>query len=170
MRLMPQVGFVLLFAVAGLMMIGMSNNARPSGLDMARAYIEVMETGDLASADKLFLDGDRSVILENASNEGSWENYRDHHLAPEIEHADGFRFTLKEESESRFGSTIIVHQVGSFSVKLGDETREFRVAVSYVIVRDRGENRIAHLHWTSRPAPAKKAEPKAGDGHEGHDH
>ena len=94
---------------------------------------------------------DSSSLLENASDEGNWEQYRDHHLKPELAAAPNFRFTVTDEKEERFGSTSLVRQVGTFSIQVEGEARMYRMAVTYVIVSDAGEPKIAHLHWSSRP-------------------
>ncbi len=124
---------------------------RPAeGLSIARAYLSGLNTGHLAALDRLFLPEGRSSILENASDEGSWEHYRDHHLKPEMENALNFKFTVTDEKSERFESTLLVRQVGKFTVQVGEEARAYRAAISYVIIEDAGELRIAHLHWSSR--------------------
>ncbi len=124
---------------------------RLDGISVTRAYLGGMEQGRLDSLDLLFLSEGRSSILENASDEGSWEHYRDHHLRPEMARASDFKFTVTNEKAELFDSTILVRQVGRFTVQVGEEVRAYRVAVSYVIVEDAGELKIAHLHWSSRP-------------------
>ena len=99
----------------------------------------------------VFLPDGRSSILENASDEGTWEHYRDHHLKPELGAASNFQFTVTDEKEERFGSASLVRQVGTFSIQVEGEARMYRMAVTYVIVSDAGEPKIAHLHWSSRP-------------------
>ena len=126
------------------------------GRALANAYLAGMEAGDFDKLDALFLPDGRSNILENASDEGSWEHYRDHHLKPEMETALNFKFNVSKETEERFGDAILVQQVGTFSVDVADETRHYRVAVSYVIVKDGSKLSIAHLHWSSRPSPKKE--------------
>ena len=128
------------------------------GPAIARAYLRGMEAGDLDGMNRLFLPGGRSSILENASDEGSWERYRDHHLKPELEGTNDFSFSVTGEKEERFGSTVLVRQVGEFSIRVADEVRRYRAAVTYVMVEDAGRLKIAHLHWSSRPNanPARK--------------
>ncbi len=125
------------------------------GLSLARAYLAAMQEGQLDAMNRLFLPDGRSSILENASDEGSWEHYRDHHLKPELEAASNFQFTVTDEKEERFGSTSLVRQVGTFRIQIEGEARTYRMAVTYVIVSNAGEPRIAHLHWSSRPKPGK---------------
>ena len=121
------------------------------GRSVARAYLAGMESHDWVTLDSLFLDKDRSTILENASDEGSWENYRDHHLKPEMESSQDFKFTVIKESEERFGDAVLVRHVGTFTMVVNDETRAYRAAVSYVLVMEDDRLQIAHVHWSSRP-------------------
>ncbi len=138
-------------AVATAFAVNQPVEHAPVGKAIARAYIAGMEAGDLEKLNALFLDENRSSILENASDEGSWEHYRDHHLKPEMQAAQNFRFKIAKESEERFDTTTLVRQTGSFTVEVRGEQRRYRVAVSYVIIAENGEHRIAHLHWSSRP-------------------
>lgn len=127
-----------------------SKSASNAGLKIARAYLEGLEQGKLDGLDGLFLTGQRSSIIENTSDEGSWEQYRDHHLGPEMKETSGFKFTVSKESEDRFGSAVVVRQVGRFSMKVGTKIRSYKMAVTYVMVEDSGALKIAHLHWSSR--------------------
>ena len=128
-----------------------TESSQADSLSIARAYMKGMETGRLDELDKLFLPDGQSNILENASNEGSWEHYRDHHLKPEMEAASNFRVTVTDETETRFDSTILVRQVGTFSMEVKGELRKYRMAVTYLIVDHAGKPKIAHIHWSSRP-------------------
>lgn len=126
-----------------------SKSAANAGIKTARAYIRGLEQGKLEDLDRLFLPDKRSSILENTSDEGSWEQYRDHHLGPEMKASSGFKFSNVKESAKRFGSTTVVLQTGRFSVRVGEEDRSYSMAVTYVIVDEDGLLRIAHLHWSS---------------------
>ena len=70
---------------------------------------------------------------------------------PEMQSATDFKFSVTDEKLERFGATVLVRQVGTFSVSVGEELRAYRAAVSYVMIEDAGVLRIAHLHWSSRP-------------------
>ncbi len=145
-------------SVAAAMAVAQGEQAGLDGRAIARAYIAGMESGELDKLTALFLTGDRSSILENASDEGSWEHYRDHHLKPEMEAAKNFRFKVAKESEERFGEVILVRQTGSFTVEVKGEMRKYRVAVSYIIVTE-DRPRVAHLHWSSRPDQRAATQP-----------
>lgn len=138
-------------SIAAAMAVMQGGRSGPDGRVIAQAYIAGMESGNLDKLTALFRTDGRSSILENASDEGSWEHYRDHHLKPEMEAAKNFRFTMAEESEERFGEVILVRQTGSFTVEVKGEMRRYRAAVSYIIITEDNQLRIAHLHWSSRP-------------------
>ena len=48
----------------------------------ASAYLDAMESGDLAAAAALFTL--ESSIFESGGEEGDWQHYREHHLGPEM--------------------------------------------------------------------------------------
>jgi len=146
-------------SVATAMAVAQDQRPGTVGRDIVRAYIAGMESGDLDALTDLFLPDDRSSILENASDEGSWEHYRDHHLKPEMEAAKNFKFTVIKESEERFGEAILVRQTGSFTIEVEGQLRAYRAAVSYIIVTEDDRPRIAHLHWSSRPKQRATAQP-----------
>ena len=146
-------------SVAAAMAVEQDERPGTVGRDIVRAYIAGMESGDLDQLTDLFLPDDRSSILENASDEGSWEHYRDHHLKPEMEAAKNFKFTVIKESEERFGEAILVRQTGSFTIEVEGEMRTYRAAVSYIIVTEDDRPRIAHLHWSSRPDQRAATQP-----------
>jgi hypothetical protein len=128
-----------------------TRNRSSPALSLARDYLKGMEAGNMDALDALFLPNERSSVLENASDEGSWEHYRDHHLAPELKETPDFKFTVEKEAEDRFGSTAVVRQIGRFVGKVGEETRAYRAAITYVVVNEADAPKIAHLHWSSRP-------------------
>jgi len=141
---------------------------------VARAYIDACGKSDAAALNALFLDKGRATVSENASDEGSWETYRDHHLMPELKEMPGFAMTIAKEDVQTFGATSIVRQIGSFTVPDPNHkelTKKYRAAVTYIVVDDGGTPRIAHLHWSSRAekkpdAAAPTKSPDAGHGHD----
>jgi hypothetical protein len=124
-------------------------------LRIARSYLSACDNGDIDALNQLFLDQERATVLENATDEGSWENYRDHHLKPELEELKGVKFQLESEAEQKFGQVTIVRHIGSLAVpdrNNPDQRRKILAAVTYVVVEDAGRSKIAHLHWSSRAA------------------
>ncbi len=70
-----------------------------------------METGRLDELNGLFLPDGQSNILENASNEGSWEHHRDHHIKPEMEATSNFRVNITDETETRYRTRLAHYTV-----------------------------------------------------------
>ena len=145
---------------------------------IARAYLAACGKADANALDALFLDKGRATVSENASDEGTWETYRDHHLLPELKEMPGFVMTLTKEDVQVFGASSIVRQIGSFTVpdpNHKEVTKKYRAAVTYVVVDEGGTHKIAHLHWSSRaekkPDAAAATTPDAGHGNSaGHEH
>lgn len=145
---------------------------------VARGYLAACGKADAEALDALFLDKRRATVSENASDEGAWETYRDHHLMPEMKEMPGFVMTVSKEDVQTFGATSIVRQIGSFTVpdpNHPDAPKVYRAAVTYVIVDEGGTPKIAHLHWSSRAEKkadaAAPAAPATGHGTStGHDH
>lgn len=120
---------------------------------LARTYIKGLENGKLSTLDDLFLSNERSTVTENASDEGSWEHYRDHHLAPELKESSGFKFALEKEQAEKLAGAVLVRQFGTFTIaptKPDEPAKAYRAAISYVVVIEGERPRIAHLHWSSR--------------------
>jgi len=131
-----------------------STSDESKALDIARAYLAGISGGnELDKLDGLFVPGDRSSVYENGSDEGDWLHYKEHHLAPEQEHVENFRFTTNKEGVERLGEGFLVRHVGGFTLDLEDETRSYRAAVSFVLVPVEDDLRILHLHWSSRQRP-----------------
>ncbi|MCC6427234.1 MAG: hypothetical protein IT435_10490 [Phycisphaerales bacterium] len=131
--------------------------ARMSGNDsamkVARAYLDACGNADVTALNALFLDKGRATVSENASDEGSWETYRDHHLLPELREMPGFAMSVTKEDVQTFGTTSIVRQIGAFTVPDPNHkelSKKYLAAVTFVIVDDAGSPKIAHLHWSSR--------------------
>lgn len=129
------------------------DGARSEGpIEIAAAYLEAMESSELDRAGALF--SEHSSIFESGSQEGSWSDYREHHIGPELEHILVFqigRGTPQVES-SEDGSMSFVAWPIEYHIELeGGRTVDSRGTVSFVIILEEGTQRIRHLHWSSRP-------------------
>lgn len=131
---------------------------------VAREYLAACERADVGALDSLFLSAGNATVLENASDEGTWERYRDTHLMPELKEMS-FKFTRETEAVQSFGTTSVVTHTGSFTVSdpnHPDVPRKILAAVTYVVVDAGGTPKIAHLHWSSRPENKASAAPPPG--------
>ena len=134
---------VIAVAVAGL--------AAAEPITVAMAYLDAMEAGDLDAAEKLFHP--QSSVFEGGSQEGSWENYREHHLGPEIDAVKQFAITRGEavSGQSDDGSLAFVAIPIEYSIELesGDKF-DSRGTVTFILSKVDGVHKIRHLHWSSR--------------------
>lgn len=142
-----------------------AQNSESPALRVANAYLVACSKANVEELNALFLAGGRATVLENAGDEGTWEQYRDHHLMPELEEFKGITVTVKSQAEQKFGTTSVVRQTGSFEVPdpaNPNQPRKIMSAMTYVIVEDAGSPKIAHLHWSSRAArPTTQPAPPA---------
>ena len=129
------------------------NAASNPALKVARDYLAACAKSDLTALNALFLDKGRATVSENASDEGTWETYRDQHLMPELKAMPGFVMSITKEDVQTFAATSIVRQMGSFTMPDPNQkelTKTYLAAITYVVVDDGGTPKIAHMHRSSR--------------------
>ncbi len=123
--------------------------------ETAAEYLSAMEAADLDAAALLFTE--ESSIFESGGVEGSWQDYRDHHLGPEIDAIDSFVISRGEATEEKSldGSMAFVAWPIEYRIELADERIiESRGTVTFVLERNEDRYKIRHLHWSSRRKPA----------------
>jgi len=123
---------------------------------VAAAYLTALEASDLDRAGALFAQD--SSVYETGGVEGTWQHYREHHLAPEIGAIDSFSIARQdpEIGQSEDGSMAFIAWPIEYTIELRSaRTIHSKGTVTFVLVREKGEYRIRHIHWSSRPFPAK---------------
>lgn len=128
------------------------NANTPTGT--AAAYLAAMEASDLDAAEGLFSSA--SLIFETGGVEGTWKNYRDHHIGPELDAIESFVISSAEptESKSADGSMAFVAWPIEYTIRLTEgRLIESRGTVTFVLERHEGDYKIRHLHWSSRRKP-----------------
>ncbi len=121
---------------------------------VAEAYFDATTTSDLDAAGKLFAR--QSSVYETGGVEGSWEHYREHHLAPEIDAIESFTLKKKEPEivKSGDGSLAFVAWPIEYTIVLEDErVIDSKGTVTFLLVREDGQYKIRQLHWSSRRKP-----------------
>lgn len=127
----------------------------PGPKGVAAAYLDAMESGDLAAAGALFAT--ESSVFESGGEEGDWAHYREHHIGPELSQIKSFRISRGESEiqESRDGSMAFVAWPIEYRIELEDSRIiESLGTLTFVLVRVAGGFRIRHLHWSSRRSKA----------------
>lgn len=126
--------------------------------EVAGAYLAAIEASDLDAAEALFAAD--ALIFETGGVEGTWSNYRDHHIGPELEAIESFSMTHAQptEQKSADGTMAFVAWPIEYTIKLGDgRVIESRGTVTFVLENHGHHFMIRHLHWSSRKRPAPTA-------------
>lgn len=80
---------VLFTVVVATAMSGARGQESPkTPIEIAAAYLAAMEASDLDAAESLFAAN--SVIFETGGVEGSWKDYRERHIGPELDSIESF--------------------------------------------------------------------------------
>lgn len=129
--------------------------ARSGPAEIAARYLDAIESSDLDAAGKLF--SATSSVFESGGREGAWATYREHHLGPENGEIKSFKITRGEAEigASGDGSMAFVAWPIEYRIDLKNgKVVESRGAVTFLLVKEGGDYRIRHLHWSSRRRPA----------------
>ena len=89
-------------------------------------------------------------MLQNGSDAGTWERYREEYLKPELKVFGTSTWRTVTEAESPLGTATLVRQTVTFTAGEGAKKKVLSVAVTLVIVDHGGTLKIAHMHWSSR--------------------
>jgi ketosteroid isomerase-like protein len=122
--------------------------------DAVRNVIETvaagMQAGDFASLDTLFTDSRGLHIIEGAGVNHGWADYRDNHLAPELEAFENFSYRW-------FAIEPVVDGDASwaaFRYELAADTQGGHVEIegrgTLVLQRRDGQWKVVHMHTSGR--------------------
>jgi len=135
----------------------------PDPIEITRAYFTAMDAKDIEAADKLF--DKTSSLYESGGVQGSWTQYSEHHLGPELEAIKNFQTSLGEPEpmQSKDGTLAVVAWPIEYHIVLEDDREIDSIGtVTFVLNQVDDTYRIRHLHWSSRPKPKHDA---GGHGH-----
>lgn len=127
-------------------------------IEIAAAYLAAMETSDLDAAEALFAAD--SLIFETGGVEGTWREYRDHHIGPELDAIESFVMTHAPPTarKSADGTMAFVAWPIEYTINLDDgRLIQSRGTVTFVLENHGHHFMIRHLHWSSRKRPAQSA-------------
>lgn len=89
-------------------------------------------------------------MLQNGSEAGTWERYREEHLEPELEAFGASEWRTVTEAEAPLGAATLVSQTVPFTSGQGAKKKSFSAAVTLVVVEDGGTPEIAPMHGSAR--------------------
>ena len=89
------------------------------------------------------LFSEESQIFENGKAEGSFVQYMEHHLGPELAHIKSFTFTQPTISMTELGNTALAIETYDYVIVLRDDRKIERTGVATsVLVRERDSWKI----------------------------
>ncbi len=123
-----------------------------AAVDLARRFHAARAAGDTSMLDRLFLSGGKATVLQNGSDAGTWERYREEHLKPELKVLGTSTWRTVTEAETPLGTATLVSQTVTVTAGEGAKKKVISAAVTLMVVDDGGTPKIAHMHWSSRDA------------------
>lgn len=119
--------------------------------EVLKAYKSALENLDVSNTQHLFADD--ATVFENGKFEGTYQDYLDHHIGPELGHFKEFSFNNYEVSIRLEDDIAIAHE--SYTYKIVIDEEEPRVIVrqgvaTSVLKNFEGEWKIIQNHGSSR--------------------
>lgn len=111
----------------------------------------LMQAGDLAPLDEIYAPGRGVHIIEGAGVNHGWEEYRDHHLKPELEAFENFEYRFFSIEPQVRGEVAYT----AFRYELSADTDRGHVEIegrgTAILEKMDGRWRIVHTHTSGRP-------------------
>lgn len=124
--------------------------------EVLRAYRIALEARDSQAMSVLFAEG--SAVFENGKAEGSFANYMEHHLGPELDAIESFTFSDPRLTVTRIGHMAYAHKTYRYRIELVDGRVIERDGVATsVLAHDANGWKIVQYHSSSR-APRNSGE------------
>jgi ketosteroid isomerase-like protein len=117
----------------------------------ADAFGAALAAGDEAAALKLLAPD--VLIYESGGQEASREEYAAAHLKGDIEFLKGVRSQTLDRKHTVLGDLAVVTSRSRATGTYKDKPVDFLGTETLVLRRGKEGWRIAHIHWSSRPAP-----------------
>lgn len=117
--------------------------------NVLKAYRNALEARDAKAMSALFADG--SAIFENGKAEGSFANYMEHHLGPELDGITSFTFSNPTLTVTRKGDMAHAYETYGYRIELSDGRVIERDGVATSVL-SRGADgwKIVQYHSSSR--------------------
>ena len=119
-------------------------------------YQAALETLDLTGVDALFAESNE--VIENGKVEGSYADYRDHHIGPELAHIESFAFSDYTVRVKLEGPIALSTETYRYTIRLKDAAEPIvrQGVATNVLARTEGRWKILSHHSSSRvPKPTK---------------
>ena len=156
MRILTMIVALLLVATTGVAQANDDPEVAAVQSTLA-AYKSALERRDLAGVDELFASD--NVVLENGKLEGSYADYRDHHIGPELGRFESFKFFDYVVAVRLEGAIALATETYRYTIRLKDkpEPIERQGAATSVLKKIDGKWKILSMHNSSRTPKPKPA-------------
>jgi uncharacterized protein (TIGR02246 family) len=119
--------------------------------EVLKAYKNALEALDVSETQKLFTED--ADIFENGKYEGSYQNYLDHHIGPELGHFKEFSFSDYEVDVQINGNIAVAFETYNYKIVTGGEdsrTIERQAVATSVLKKTENGWKIMQNHGSSR--------------------
>ena len=115
------------------------------------AIAQYSQEGDLGAMDTLYASGGGVHIIEGAGINHGWEDYRDNHLAPELESFENFQYRYYSIEPQVRGDVAWTAFRYDLSVDTSRGHTEIEGRGTAVLEKTNGRWEIVHMHTSGRP-------------------
>ena len=141
----------MLMAAAAPSVALAQNDDESAVVKVLLAIAQYSQEGDLGAMDTLYASGGGVHIIEGAGVNHGWEDYRDNHLAPELEGFENFQyryFSIEPEVRGDVAWTAFRYDL---SVDTSRGHTEIEGRGTAVLEKMNGRWQIVHMHTSGRP-------------------
>jgi ketosteroid isomerase-like protein len=119
--------------------------------EVLKSYKNALQNLDVSDTQKLF--GEKAHIFENGSFEGTYQEYLDHHIGPELDHFEEFTFSDYMVNVRMEGDLAVAYETYNYKIVTGGEnsrTIERQGVATSVLKKMDGSWKIIQNHGSSR--------------------
>lgn len=119
--------------------------------EVLKNYKSALENLDVSGTQKLF--GNNATVFENGKYEGSYQDYLDHHIGPELGHFEEFTFSDYKVNVRMEGDIAVAYETYNYKIVTGgDDSRtiERQGVATSVLKKMDGSWKIIQNHGSSR--------------------
>lgn len=130
--------------------------------DVLTQEASAVEKGDMAALDKLWANDESVSVFESGYANYGWNDYRNHHLAPELKEFKNTKYAFTDLKVKVDGKTAWATFKYTLAADMGTRKIESGGLGTAVFEKRDGKWRIVHWHSSApRRAPAPQPSPKS---------
>ncbi|GMR14283.1 MAG: hypothetical protein BMS9Abin29_2529 [Gemmatimonadota bacterium] len=150
-RILATIILVALWAASSPGEVAAQDDDQAAIVKILEALAQYSQDGRLEAIDTLYAPGRGVHIIEGAGVNHGWEDYRDHHLAPEMENFENLEYSYSAIEPQVRGDVAW----SSFRYELSVDTpgghTEIEGRGTAVLEKMDGRWQIVHIHTSGRP-------------------